>query len=271
MLHLYNLDPDNMDRIRPNYGSFNMAIASLSELQKNGNGFRLHQSVGKTCFDHLTTMIQLYKDGHEDCAPDYKIFLTVLNALELDRRRGNYSMARMILEEMLHLSGIADSTIDWTVTTAHQEASTKRQKKRKILNVFPRTKDFNIILAMIADADVVDQKKLDYAQNLVYFMEHLVKREGSENDNEPHSNGITQFGGHDNTFHCKPDIFTYNTLISIAANAAGAEVAEETLEEMAKKSAAGDLSVKPDKTTFNTVSIVFFQKLHFEPIREMIN
>mmetsp|Transcript_5755 Transcript_5755/g.11520 ORF Transcript_5755/g.11520 Transcript_5755/m.11520 type:complete len:1102 (+) Transcript_5755:87-3392(+) len=252
MLHLYNLDPENMERIRPDYGSFNMAIASLSELQKNGNGFRSHQAIGKTCFDHLSTMIQFYKDGYEDCAPDYKIFLKVLNALELDRRRGNWSLARKVLEEMLHLSGTVDSNVYWT-ETMHQDASEKRDNKWKNVNVFPRTKDFNIILAMIANADVVDQEKLDYATNLVDLMEHLVKKERSGYDNESFSNRIVQFEGHGNSYNCKPDIFTYNTLISIAANAGRPEVAEETLKKMAKKSAAGDFSVKPDKTTFNTV------------------
>lgn len=255
MLHMYNLDPDNMERIRPDYGSFNMAIASLSELQKNNIGFRSHQAIGKTCFDHLSTMIQFYKDGHEDCAPDYKIFLKVLNALELDRRRGYWSLARKVLEEMLHLSGTVDMSV-YMMKTTHQNASEKRDNKWKNVNVLPRTKDFNIILAMIADADVVDQEKLDYATNLVHLMENLVKKERSGYDNESFSNKIVQLEDHGNSYNCKPDIFTYNTLISIAANAGRPEVAEETLEKMAKKSAAGDLSVKPDKTTFNTVSFV---------------
>ena len=265
MLNLSIDAPQNMSRIRPNSLTFNMAITSLSKWQMRSNDFHSNNQ----CFDHLMTMIKFYKEGHHDCAPDIATFSTVLNALETDRRKGYDILAKDVLEEMLHLSGVVDSAVRGrqkaqpATQQSHNNSKAEESYQSSSweeLDVIPRNKHFNIVLALMADTNRVSDATLDYAKQLVQLMEEISEKVDQEPEHLPqrYQLGIDEFQTAQDSAHTssKPDTITYNTLIKIAARAGKPNVAEEILEDMLEKSSNEVFGVKPDRITFNTVSIV---------------
>lgn len=239
MISLYERNPNFFSRIRPDRITFNMVLTSLSYHQRSEQSTLSDQylkEIKHRSFDFLQTMLQYYKQGCDDCAPDMVTFSTVLNMISRgppEHEDGH--RASQILDEMLDLSS---SSYKYDVT--------------------PPAKHFNVVLGLMADQKRVDNSTLDKARRYVQVMEKLAKQ------NLPRSMDVEQYleslspqslqpADNSSFTSSKPDRVTYNSLIKIASNAGMPEASHEILNEMIKRSTAGDESVKPDVISFNTV------------------
>lgn len=290
MLHLYNKNPSVMERIRPDFLSFNTAIASLTREQHfRGNNMvdtTYHRTIGKVCFDHLQTMMLLYRQGHHNCAPDLITFSTVMMTLGRGKDRDDESRAMQILDEMLHLCGIDVEKVGGgegnddgsvvlnmallprTFTELYGESDYDQINQGSttyVYNVIPRNKHFNVVLALMAQSRKVSSYTLERAKRYVDIMEQLGQYESQKFlDNPPIDEELPDEGlqvdmSVISTSSSKPDTITYNTLLKIAAKAGEPMVADEIFREM-KKSSEGNL--KPDRVSFNTLLLAWSSAKH---------
>jgi len=269
MLHqlstLYNSNPTTYNRLKPNHISFNQTISSTS------------RRYGKTCYKHLMEMLDLYHSGeYEECAPDLVTFSTVLNALARDGRDVD-ERACHILDEMLTLSEVFGSGTleeevveDKEVQEEEEDQTTRRYGYE--FDVVPRNRHFNVVLSLLAKSKGTNKETFNKAQQYVNIMEELEMQEEEDgrhliaqssthfdhppsiiNDNEDdHQQQDDDKRTIFSMTRSAPDTLTYNTLISVAAQAGMPEKAEEILEYMIEKSAEME-HYKPDNISFNTV------------------
>jgi pentatricopeptide repeat protein len=214
MLILYNSNPTKLQRIKPDFLTFNIAISSLSNddsiyrhrVYGGGGGGRtqlpLGGGVGKACYDHIMSMLELYyKDGTNvdvRCAPDIITFSTVLNVLGRSGVReknigsghqdvddvvdGDEKRAREILDIMLYLSGISDDRGN-AISAGGKHDDGKFAKfayphgTKYEFDVRPRNKHFNVVLALMANKRRVTDETLDHAMKYVNIMELLGRDE----------------------------------------------------------------------------------------------
>jgi len=268
MLHqlstLYNSNPTTYNRLKPNHISFNQTISSTS------------RRYGKTCYKHLMEMLDLYHSGeYEECAPDLVTFSTVLNALARDGRDVD-ERACHILDEMLTLSEVFGSGTleeegveDKEVQEEEEDQTTRRYGYE--FDVVPRNRHFNVVLSLLAKSKGTNKETFNKAQQYVNIMEELEMQEeedgrhliaqssthfdhppsiinDNEDDHQQQDDKRTIFS----MTRSAPDTLTYNTLISVAAQAGMPEKAEEILEYMIEKSTDKE-HYKPDNISFNTV------------------
>lgn len=290
MLHLYNENPSEMERIRPDFLSFNTAIASLTREQHFRSNFAddntYHRTIGKVCFDHLQTMMLLYRQGHYACAPDLITFSTVMMTLGRGKDRNDESRAMQLLDEMLHLCGVDvkamssddnDGSVELnpalyeqptTFTELYEEGdfdqlANQGLSTRYIYNVIPRNKHFNVVLALMAQSRKVSKNTLERARTYVEIMEQLGEYESqSLIDNPPVSDefpdeGLEMDMSIASASSSKPDTITFNTLLKIAAKSGEPVVADEIFQEMMTKYTEGNLQVKPDRVSFNTLLLAW--------------
>jgi len=292
MLQLYNSNPTKMERMRPDFLSFNVAISSLTREQhfwKNNNNSddddyimnnqTYHRTIGKACFDHLQTMLAFYRQGYHACAPDLITFSTVLMTLGRGKDKDDEIRAMKILDEMLHLCGIEvehhgkivlnTAILDFPTTFTEVYGGWDREDQLYQYNVLPRNKHFNVVLALMAQSRRVTIDTLERARRYVDIMEQLGHYENQRLlDNPPIDDDVQQseegnqkvnpFGeGEDSRTNSKPDAITYNTLLKIAAKAGQPMVADDILQEMITKSSEGNIQVRPDNTSFNTVLLAW--------------
>ncbi|KAL3764024.1 hypothetical protein ACHAW5_005108 [Stephanodiscus triporus] len=208
MLTLYRADPIGMARMKPDYLSFNGAISSLSrdQMYRGGGG-----GVGRACYDHLMSMLELYDGGSDArCAPDLITFSTVLNVLGRGSRRdgedgggggggggggedvdGDESRAREVLDVMLYLGGVDDggrrgvgSSGGGKRRDGDDDAAVDDARGRRPdfeFDVRPRNKHFNVVLALMANKRRVDDATLECARRYVDIMELLRRDEEDTN------------------------------------------------------------------------------------------
>lgn len=289
MLQLYNENPSEMERIRPDFLSFNTAIASLTREQhfrsNNSDGNTDHRTIGKVCFDHLQTMMILYRQGHQACAPDLITFSTVMMTLGRGKDRDDESRAMQLLDEMLHLCGIDVEKVGrkgtngnivlntalfeqpTTFTELYEEGDFDQidqgSSTRYIYNVIPRNKHFNVVFALMAQSRKINRNTLERARAYVEIMEQLGQYESETLlDNPPINeelpeNGLDMDISITSASSSKPDTITFNTLLKIAARAGEPEAADEIFQEMMTKHSKGNLQVKPDRFSFNTLLLAW--------------
>ena len=214
-------------------------------------------------------MLDLYHSGeYEECAPDLVTFSTVLNALARDGRDVD-ERACHILDEMLSLSEVFGSGtleeqgVEDKEVVQEEEDQTTRQYGYEF-DVVPRNRHFNVVLSLLAKSSGTNKETFNKAQRYVNIMEELEMQEEEDgrhliaqssthfdylnNDNEEENSQSQIFS----MTRSAPDTLTYNTLISVAAQAGMPEKAEEILEYMIEKSADKE-HYKPDNISFNTV------------------
>lgn len=289
MLHLYNDNPSEMERIRPDFLSFNTAIASLTREQhfrsNNSDGNADHRTIGKVCFDHLQTMMLLYRQGNHALAPDLITFSTVMMTLGRGKDRDDESRAMQLLDEMLHLCGVDVEKVGregidgnvvlnralfeqpTTFTELYEDGDFDQMNQgsstRYIYNVIPRNKHFNVALALMAQTRKVSKSTLERARTYVEIMEQLGQYESETLLDNPPVNEELPDKGLDmdistmSASSSKPDTITFNTLLKIAARAGEPEVADEIFQEMMTKYSEGNLQVKPDRFSFNTLLLAW--------------
>jgi len=268
MLHqlstLYNSNPSTYNRLKPNHISFNQTISSTS------------RRYGKTCYKHLMEMLDLYHSGeYEECAPDLVTFSTVLNALARDGRDVE-ERACHILDEMLSLSEVfgtgtlEEEGVEDKEVKEEEEDQTLRRYGYEF-DVVPRNRHFNVVLSLLAKSKGTNRETFNKAQRYVNIMEELEMQEEEDgrhliaqssthfdhplsiiNDNEDDQQQQDDKRIIFSMTRSAPDTLTYNTLISVAAQAGMPEKAEEILEYMIEKSADKE-HYKPDNISFNTV------------------
>ena len=289
MLQVYNRDPTKMVRIRPDFLSFNTTIASLTREQhfrssNADNDFMCYRTIGKVCFEHLQTMITLYRQGHHACAPDLITFSTVMMTLGRGKDRDDESRAMQLLDEMLHFCGVdvekvgrgGDANIvlntalfekPRTFTELYEEGdfdqSNEGLSTEYVYNVIPRNKHFNVVLALMAQSRKVSRKTLERARRYVDIMEQLGQCETQKLLDNPPINEEVPEGGLEmdisviSASSSKPDNITFNTLLKIAARAGEPEIADEIFKEMMTKSSKGNQQMKPDRVSFNTLLLAW--------------
>eukprot|EP00804_Cyclotella_cryptica_P012196 CCRYP_009871-RA/>CCRYP_009871-RA protein AED:0.05 eAED:0.05 QI:118/1/1/1/1/1/6/214/1064 len=240
MISLYERNPQDLSRIRPDRITFNMVLTSLSYHQRSEQSTFSSQylkEIKQSSFDFLRTMLKYYKGGCDECAPDMVTFSTVLNIISRgppEHEDGH--RASQLLDDMLDLS--ASGLYKYDVT--------------------PPAKHFNVVLGLMADQKRVDDSTFDKARRYVQLMEQLAKQDVPRSiDVEQYLESLSppSLQPEDNSSFTssKPDSVTYNSLIKIASNAGMPETSHEILNEMIKRSLEGDESVKPDVISFNTV------------------
>jgi pentatricopeptide repeat protein len=293
MMNMYNKKPSVLERIRPDFLSFNTAIASLTREQHfRGNSSMndtYHRTIGKVCFDHLQTMMVLYRQGHHNCAPDLITFSTVMMTLGRGEDRDDESRAMHILDEMLHLCGIDVDKVGEegngegvvlnmaifkqprTFSELHEESDydqiNQQGSTQYVYNVIPRNKHFNVALALMAQSRKVSRHTLERARRYVDIMEQLGQYESQKFlDNPPLDEAVPPLDEElpdeglevdmsvISTSSSKPDTITYNTLLKIAAKAGEPMVADEIFLEMKKST---EENVKPDRVSFNTLLLAW--------------
>lgn len=241
MISMYKRNPSELYRIRPDRVSFNMTLSSLSRHKKREQSMAPRtylKEVNQLAFYFLKSMIEHYKDGHEDCAPDMVCFSTVLNMLQAgpaDKDDGY--RASEILDEMIAFSSFDDFE--------H--------------HVTPSTLLFNVVLGLMAEQRQVDNTTLDRAKTYVAKMYEIAN---SDEDSSNLDHYLNDFDGEfeqsreklSSKTSTRPDTVTYNCVLKIAANAGLTQEAEDILYEMIDKANAGDNSASPDLSSFNTVS-----------------
>ena len=285
MLHLYNTNPSKMERIRPDFLSFNTAIASLTREQhfqsNNSDDAAYHRTIGKVCFDHLQTMMLLYRQGHVACAPDLITFSTVMMTLGRGKDREDESRAMQILDEMLHLCGVDVDKVGGnndgsvllntalfeqprTFTELCEVGDSDHGSTQYIYNVIPRNKHFNVVLNLMTQSKKVNTNTLERARRYVDIMGQLGQYENQTLLDNPPVDGLElpdeqlemDISIVTNS-SSKPDIITYNTLLKIAAKAGEPMIADEIFQEMMTKSSEGKLQGKPDRVSFNTLILAW--------------
>ncbi len=201
MLVLYKSDTVGMYRMKPDFLSFNVAISSLSkdQMYRNGEG-----GIGRACYDHLMSMLELYDGGSDPrCAPDLITFSTVLNVLGRGGRDriisgggkggedidGDEGRAREILDIMLYLGGVDDSGQrdrsggsyrDGYGSNADVDNARQRQRQPDFeFDVRPRNRHFNVVLSLMANRSRVDDATLECAMRYVDIME-MLRREDED-------------------------------------------------------------------------------------------
>eukprot|EP00985_Skeletonema_marinoi_P019683 scaffold11392_cov125-Skeletonema_marinoi.AAC.3 len=293
MLQLYNENPSEMERIRPDFLSFNTAIASLTRDQhfrsNNADDNTYRRTIGKVCFDHLQTMMLFYRQDNHAIAPDLITFSTVMMTLGRGKDRDDASRAMQLLDEMLHLCGVdvkkvggvgndGSLTISVVLNTALFDQPTtftelyeegdfdeinQGSSKQYIYNVIPRNKHFNVALAIMAQSRKVNSNTLEEARRYVDIMEQLGQYESQKMlDNPPVNEELSDKGlemdiSIISASSSKPDTITFNTLLKIAAKAGQPVVADEIFQEMMTKYSEGNLQVKPDRVSFNTLLLAW--------------
>ena len=238
MLANYKQNPQCLSRLRPDRISFNKAIFSLSNHHKMEQPTASYQYLNKVrelAFYFLKSMIESYREGNDDCCPDMITFSTVLNMLG---QGDDGDRAIEVLDEMLGLY-------------KH--------------NVTPSTYHFNVVLGLMANQNRVDHSTLNKAKEYLAKMEELTKHgEQIEVPDQNYTEGSSFYmpkqANVSSIVTSKPDIVTYNSLIKIASNAGMPEAAQAILNDLIDRSIAGDVSVKPDVISFNTVRILSFKK-----------
>ena len=212
MLIVYHSNPSRMQRIKPDFLTFNIAISSLSNdpiyrqrMDGGGGGGggrkvidHVGGGVGKACYDHIMSMLELYyEDNGTDvrCAPDIITFSTVLNVLgrgsssssssssgqdvDVD---GDEERAREILDIMLYLSGISDDKGNAILAGGkHDDGKFAKfaypHGTKYEFDVRPRNKHFNVVLALMANKRHVTDETLEHAMKYVNIMELLRRDE----------------------------------------------------------------------------------------------
>ena len=241
-------------RTQPDFISFNTTISSLSkeQIDHSWRGNDYHRTIGKQCYLHLMKMLEFYHAGDRGCAPDLITFSTVVNTLGRGSDKEDEVRAREILDAMISLSGCC---ADNNVTAESYE-----------FDVVPRNKHLNVVLALMASKQRVDVETLNRAKYYVNLMEQLDTRTWQNlpqryNEQYDVEGGNAPIMAEDfgksvyiSESSCAPDVVTYNTLIKVAARAGKPDVAEDILNTMIDKSSNGESEVKPDSTSFNTVS-----------------
>ena len=240
MLSLYKQNPVAFSRIRPDRISFNMVITSLSKHQSRElltSSSEYLNEVKSLAFNYISKMLEAYEDGTDDCAPDMSTFSTVLNMFQRgppdqeDIHRASY-----VLNKMSELSS----------SGSYEH------------NVRPAAKHFNIVLGIMGDQKRISRSTLDKAREYLTKMEEMAEAEEHENAFEEDYYGDFLGGnaseGLSSTTSCKPDTVTFNSIIKIASNANMPEVAQDILNDMIERAKSGDVLVKPNIISFNTVS-----------------
>lgn len=257
MLSLYNQNPVDFSRIRPDRISFNMTITSLSKHQSRellSSSSEYSKRVKSLAFYFLSEMLETYEEGEDDCAPDMSTFSTVLNMFQRglpdqeDIHRANY-----VLNKMLELSSSGSYRHD----------------------VKPAVKHFNIVLSIMSDQERVSRSTLKKALEYVATMDKIAEFEKPENtfeeDHFDEFSGENVTKGLSSTTSSKPDTVTFNSIIKIASKANMPETAENILSDMIKRAKSGDAMVKPDIISFNTVSDDANMHLHSSVIANSSN
>jgi len=182
-----------------------------------------------------------------------------------------------ILDEMLTLSEVFGSGTleeevveDKEVQEEEEDQTTRRYGYE--FDVVPRNRHFNVVLSLLAKSKGTNKETFNKAQQYVNIMEELEMQEEEDgrhliaqssthfdhppsiiNDNEDdHQQQDDDKRTIFSMTRSAPDTLTYNTLISVAAQAGMPEKAEEILEYMIEKSAEME-HYKPDNISFNTV------------------
>ncbi len=294
MIQLYNSDRNSMARMKPDRISFNIAISSLSKDQQADSFHNTFSKWGKVCYDHIMTMLDYYNSGDTNCAPDLITFSTVLHTLARGMEIGDEERAREVLDVMLYLSGVIDSDIPsasrdyefdvlprnmhFNIMLALMAGPRGGQERGKMavtgndaLDVAKRYVGIMEKLQQNEERDLTsatnagEYRRLSEYSFAEYRNEDYIRMVGNNDDECYPPNGFTNayerdWGSYDEKTRTSmstsaPDIFTYNTLLSIAARIGQPEKAEEILESMIERSSSGKSPVKPDIFSFNTVCI----------------
>ena len=241
---LHGTNPELYERIRPDFLTYNNAISGLS---RYGFSFPDERGVGKLCYENLSSMVSEYEMGHERCAPDLITFSTVISTLGRMNDGGDDELACRLFDKMLRISGVA--------TPASGESS-----RPYLFDVIPRCRHLNIILSLLCKRRRVDEEVFDRANRYVASMDACQER--SLLVDLPQTYQVKSYFGermlHQDPVNdqFKPDLITYNTLIHIAARAGLARKSEDILDDMLERSNVDESAVRPDSTTFNTVSAI---------------
>ena len=247
---LYGTNPELYERIRPDFLTYNNAISGLS---RYGFSFPDERGVGKLCYEHLSSMVSEYEVGHERCAPDLITFSSVISILGRMNDGGDDELACRLFDKMLRISGVAMPT-------------TGESSRPYLFDVIPRSRHLNIVLSLLCKRRHIDEEVFNRANRYVALMDACHERsllvdlpQTYQVKSSFFDETVLQKEPANDQF--KPDLITYNTLIHIAARAGLARKAGDILDDMLERSEVDESAVKPDSTTFNTVSaLVSFQR-----------
>jgi len=227
--------------------------------------------------------VQFYHEGDTNCAPDLITFSTVLKALARDNNDVDADVgARKVLDTMLDLCGALK-----VGTSEEAEADSDTPKSTSYeYDVVPRNMHFNMVLNLLAKKGQVNMDMLRSAKRYVAIMEKLGTQETKNLPKTRNENNVEDEEHYDKDYVeylynndmdeqerkrrrtsiaetvSAPDIVSYNTLLKIAARTTSSskkyqfdpQLAEDILNDMIHKSSTGESDVKPDRTSFNTVS-----------------
>lgn len=243
MISMYRQSPQALYRIRPDRISFNMTLSSLSRHKKRELSIASAdylKEVNQLAFYFLKSMIELYREGHHDCAPDKVCFSTVLNMLKAgpaDKDDGY--RASELLDEMIELSSLDGYEHHVTPSALHFNTALGLMAEQRQVNITTLNKA-KLYLAKMEEIAECDDPNDHVDQYLDEFDDEL----------EPMRQGNVL----SSKTSTKPDTITYNSLIKIASNAGMPEEAEDILRGMIDRTNDDDNSAKPNVHSFNTVS-----------------